>query len=272
MKKILTLGIAALVLITMSSCQFNIFAAFDKIEIPNVADLDARASSDEDGFVDDVEDYVENDFLDNSDVTEEQIDAIVSNLETIYGGGGAADTVQQAAVLAGEIIINRDPVTSNVVNGVIGTVTDAMNSGDDLDSETILANIFPDNLDLPGLQNILNDLDRAAAAYADFSATVSSGGTADWMSDGEVGDMALYAVVSLVISDFRDQLTAHESGSEAAADDDLLDFINTGNLPGGFIPDNPFDTSDTGSTVSVSTFEAELQDILIFADLTDLIV
>ena len=264
MKKILTLGIVALVLITMSSCQFNLFAEFDRIEIPSVSELNANASSDEEGFVSDVEDYVENDFLENADVSDEQIEAIVSNLETIYGGSGSTETVQQAAVLAGAIIINRDPATSSVVNGVVETVTEFIDSGDTIDLETIVVNVFPDNLDLTGLQNILDDLDRAALAYADFSATLGSG--ADWMSSGEIGDMAQFAVVSLAISDLRDQLI--NSGTYPTADDadqDLLDFIaseGSDSLDAALLITNPFDTGD-GS----STYETELQDILNFADL-----
>ena len=248
MKKLLALSIAALVLITLSSCQFNLFAAFDRIEIPSVADLNAKASSDEEGFVSDVEDYIENDFLENEDVTDEQIDAIVANLETIYTTPPDVETGQKAAVLAGEIIINSDPDTSFVVNGIIGAVSDALSANGTIDPDTLIASIFPDNIDLAGLQNILDDLDQAALAYADFATTVSSGGTADWMSSGEVGDMVQLAVVSLVVSDLRAQV----------GEDALLDAINNGTA---LTVTNPLDTTGT------SLYDDELVAILTFSGL-----
>jgi hypothetical protein len=250
MKKILTLGIVALVLVTMSSCQFNLFAAFDRIEIPSVAALSSKASTDPDGFVSDVEDYVENNFLENEDVTSAQVDQVVAELVTIYGTPPDVETGQQAAVLAGEIIINRDPVTAGVVNGVIGAVTDALAAGGTIDPDTLVDAIFPANLDLAGLQNILDDLDAAALAYADFAATISGAGTADWMTSGEVGDVVQLAVVAMVVSSIR-----AEGG---VTDGDILTAIQGGTLPAIA---NPLEAAGG------STYATQLADMLAFAGL-----
>ncbi len=258
MKKILTLGAAALVLIALSGCQFNLFTEFDKIEIPGVADLDAKAASDESGFVSDIEDYMDNNFLENDAVTDEQVAAIVTNLETIYTTPPDVTTGQQAAVLAGEIIIASDPVTASVVDGVIGSVTDALSAGGTIDPDTLVGSIFPPDLDQAGLTSILDNLDQAATAYADFAGTVSGSGTADWMSSAEAGDVVQLAVVSLVVADLRAQLIVSE-GSAAAADAALLDTITNGTpLPA---VNDPFDSA------SGSTYATELADLLTFAAL-----
>jgi len=255
MKKILTMGIVALVLITMSSCQFNLFAAFDKIEIPSVAELESEASNNPAGFVSDVEDYIENNFLESEDVTDAQEQAIIDGLTNIYGGGTSASPAvkQQAAILVGELEITRDPATSAVVNGVIGAVSDALGASGTIDPEGLVGDIFPTNLDLAGLQNILNDLDNAAAAYSDLAPTLA--GNDPGMTSGEVGDMTQLAIVALVIADIR---------SQVSDDTDLLDFITSGGSNTLAVTlTNPFDTTDGGP----SLFESDLQDILTFAGL-----
>ncbi|MCD6397975.1 MAG: hypothetical protein J7L71_10590, partial [Spirochaetaceae bacterium] len=209
----------------------NLFAAFDRIEIPTVTDLNAKASSNPDGFVSDVSDYVDNNFLDNPDVTTVQVDAIVANLENIYAAEGATETGQQAAVLAGGIIINSDPDTAAVVNGVVGAVTSALESGS-ASSEDIVAEVFPTNMTLGDFTDILNNLDLAAAAYSDFASTIDSNGdgvldgNADWMTSGEAGDMVQFAIVAIIIDDIRDTIYAANSNDQAAADLELFNFIN----------------------------------------------
>ncbi len=248
MKKILALGVVVLVLIALSGCQFNLFTELDRIEIPSTADLNAKAASDESGFVSDIEDYMDNNFLENDAVTDEQITAIVTNLKTIYTTPPDIQTGQQAAVLAGDIIINSDPVTSGVVGGVIGAVTDALSTGGTIDPTTLVSSIFPANLDLAGLSSILNNLDQAAMAYADFAGTVSGGGTADWMTSAEAGDVVQMAIISLVVSDLR---------SQVASDQILLDAINGGTLS----VNDPFDSA------SGSLYATEMADLLAFAGL-----
>jgi hypothetical protein len=250
MKKILTLGIVALVLIALSSCQFNIFAAFDRIEIPTVAELTNKATTDPDGFVSDVEDYVENDFLENEDVTAAQEQSIIDNLRDIYDGTITAtvDTQQQAAVLVGELEINRDPATSAVVDGIIGAVSAALSAGGSIDPNTLIGEIFPPTLDINGLQNILTDLDNAAAAYATLAPTLA--GNDPGMTSGEIGDMAQLAVVALVIASIRDDINN---------DGTILLAIQNGTPLA--VTDNPF---DPGST---ATFASEIGEILTFAGL-----
>ena len=249
MKKMLILGVTAFLLIALSSCQFNLFAAFDRIEIPSAADLDSKAGSDPDGFVSDVEEYVE-----TGSITEDNADDVADALKIAYSDEGATETGQRAAVMAGEIIITSDPVTSSVVNGVIGAVVNAKSSGTALDPDTLIAGIFPSDLDLTGLKAILDDLDEAALAYNDFAGTVSGAGTADWMSDTEVLDSSFFAVVSLAVSDIRAQV---------GNDDTLLAAIKNGTALG---IDNPFDTG----TAPVTSNEVAIGDILTFSNLTEL--
>ncbi len=209
MKKILTMGIVALVLITMSSCQFNLFAAFDKIEIPSVAELESEASNNPAGFVSDVEDYIENNFLENDDVTDAQVNAIVSSLDTIYSNEGATETGQQAATLAGEIIIDSDPDTKYVVDNIVSSVTEALESGS-TDPEVIISGVFPPSMSQLEFAAILVNLSDASDAYKDFATSIdvddngsADPDSADWMSSGEAGDMVQYAVISIIITDIR---------------------------------------------------------------------
>ncbi len=240
MKKILTLGIAALVLIVMSSCQFNLFAAFDKIDIPSAAELSDMATTDPEGLVDDVQEYVDSD-----SITEDNADDIADALADVYDNAAVKpagmtdaeweEVQQRAAVLAGEIIIDNDPDTKYVVDNIISSVTDALESGTS-DPEAIIIGIFPPGMTFSEFSAILQNLNDAAAAYEDFAATIDPG-TADWMSSAEAGDMVQYAVVAIIVSDL----------AAATTPQDLFDFIDdpaVTTIPGyNSGADDPFNNS-----------------------------
>ncbi len=191
MKKILTLGIVALVLITMSSCQFNLFAEFDKIEIPSVADLNAKANSDPDGFLDDVNDYIESD-----SITEDDADDIVSVLEDLYNGIIVSDpeAQQEAAILAGAISINSDPEAKDAVNEIVSIALAG-------DAELIdIKALFPTNE--IEFYKMLDSMAAASAAYLEFESTLDGNGDPLIpLTDVERGDIAQYAIVSIVITE-----------------------------------------------------------------------
>ncbi|MCK5199774.1 MAG: hypothetical protein KAR21_15560 [Spirochaetales bacterium] len=206
MKKILTLGIAALVAIVMSGCQFNLFAAFDKLDIPSAAELLDQAETDPEGLVDDVQEYVDSD-----SITEDNADDIADALAEVYDDAAVKpsgmtdaeweEVQQRAAVLAGEIIIDNDPDTRYVVENIVSSVTAALESGIS-DPEAIIGGIFPSDMTQSEFSAILLNLSNAAAAYKDFAGTINPG-TADWMSSAEAGDMVQYAVIAIVITDIN---------------------------------------------------------------------
>ena len=248
MKKILTLGIAALMLITLSSCQFNLFTAFDKIDIPSAAELSSKATSDPDGFVDDVQEYVDSD-----SITEDNADDIALALADVYDDAAVKpagmtdaeweDVQQKAAVLAGEIIIDNDPDIQYVVDNIVSSVTDALEAGVS-DPETIIMSIFPPNMTPSEFSAILANLSNAAAAYKDFAASIDNNpadgiadvGAADWMSSAEAGNMVQYAVVAIIITDIND--------AAAVSETDLYNLV----MYGTDIPDvnftDPFSTNE----------------------------
>jgi len=59
MKKMLVFGLTAFLVITFSSCQFNLFAALDTVSVPNAGDMLTSAKQDASGFLNDVADYLE---------------------------------------------------------------------------------------------------------------------------------------------------------------------------------------------------------------------
>lgn len=229
MKKMLVLGVTAFLLIALSSCQFNLFAAFDKIEIPNAAELLVKAQEDPADFVSDVQDYVDSD-----SITEDNADDIVAALEYVYTTQ-SGETGERAAVLAGEISIDSDPDTKLVVNNIVSSVTEAMDSDDDPDPEVIISGIFPSDMTQAEFTEILANLSSAAAAYEDFAASIdgvpadgiANPGAAPWMSSAEAGDMVQYAVVAIIITDI----------SSAVGSGVLYDSV----INGTDIPDGDYD-------------------------------
>ena len=227
MKKFLALSIAILVLITLSGCQFNIFAAFDKIEIPSAADLSSKASSDPDGFLDDVNDYV-----DSESITEDNADAVIAALEDVYDDAAIQpagmsdaeweDIQEEAAVLTGEIAISSDPETKELVDNVVSALTGL---SDTTTAEDVLAGIFPPNLSEAQFYDILDNLNTAALAYADFAASIDNNpadgvaddGAAAWLDSTDAGDLAMYAAVAMIASDIRNL--------PGVSDADLYNFI-----------------------------------------------
>ena len=205
MKKYLISSVVVLVMISLSGCQFNIFTELDKIEIPNAAELLVKAQEDPTGFVSDVQDYVDSD-----SITENNTDDIINALETVYTTK-TGETGERAAVLAGEISIDSDPDTKLVINNIVSSLTEAMDSDDDPDPEAIISGIFPSDMTQAEFSDILANLSTAAAAYEDFAASIdgvpadgiANPGSADWMSSAEAGDMVQYAVVAIIITDIN---------------------------------------------------------------------
>ena len=229
MKKNFTLGIVALVLITLSSCQFNLFASFDKLDIPSAAELLDQADTDPEGLVDDVQEYIDSD-----SITEDNADDIADALADVYDDAAVKpagmtdaeweDVQQKAAVLAGEIIIDNDPDTQYVVDHIVSSVTDALEAGTS-DPEAIITGVFPPNMTYAEFTAILAKLSDASDAYKDFAASIdgdSNGvadpGAADWMSSAEAGDMVQYAVIAIIITDINASVPPNE----------LYDFIVDG--------------------------------------------
>lgn len=247
MKKILTLGIVALVFITMSGCQFNLFAGFDKIEIPSASELSNKASSDPDGFLDDVNDYIESD-----SITEDDAGNIIDALEEIYVDdtnrpSGMSDDEwtqiqEEAAIFAGEIAISSDPETKELVDNIVASLTDLSAA---TTAEEILAGIFPANLSEDQFYSILDNLDTAAAAYGAFAASIDANddGDADvdaalWMDSADAGNMVMYAAISIIASNIR--------ALPAVTDIELYDFIYNGapDIPGyDDATENPLDAN-----------------------------
>ncbi len=245
MKKIaVTAAVVLTFAIVFSGCQFNLFGTLDTVKVPSAADLLNAASADAKGFVSDVKDY-----MDSGAITEDNADDVVDALEDVYTSEPGTQTGQEAAVLAGEISITADPATKGVVDGVIETAMNALNAGDDIDPETLIANIFPDNLTQSGLTSILDNLTRAADAYNSFGTNITGADT--WMSSSEIGDVTQYAAVSMAVASIRDQ----------TSDSDLYALIKDGTpLPA---VTNPFDTTDGAP----STYETGLTNILALAGL-----
>ena len=219
MKKLLAISMAVLVLISLSGCQFNIFTAFDKIDIPGAADLLASAESDPEGFVDDVQEYV-----DSESITEDNADDIIDALVVVYTNE-EGETRERAAILAGEIAIDSYPDTKFVVDNIVSAVIDAMDSGAEPDPEALIAGIFPSDMTQSEFSDILDNLSTAADAYKDFAESIDANGdgiadagAADWMSSAEAGDMVQYAIVAIIITDIN----------TVADPDELYNFITYG--------------------------------------------
>ncbi len=237
--------------IALTGCTFNLFGALDKLKVPDATDLMNMAKGNAADFVSKVQDY-----LDSGSVTEDNAGDIVTALEDVYTSTPGTETGQKAAVLAGEISITAHPETKGVVDGVIGTVMDAINTNSDVDPETLIQNIFPPDLTQAGLTKILDNLTTAANAYNSFGNNTT--GAKEWMSGGEIGDVAQYAAVSMGVADIRAQLIVSE-GSEAAADSVLFSVVTGGTLPS---VTNPFD--ENAST----TYGGSLANILNLAGLS----
>ncbi len=235
-KKVVGFLIVAALVIVLSGCNFNLFKALDTIKVPSANDLLKNASSDAKEFVSDVQDYV-----DSGAITEDNADGVVDALKDVYTNPPDTETGQKAAVLAGEISITAHPETKLVVDNVIGTITDTINAGGDVDPQTLIQNIFPKDLTQTDLTGILDNLTAAADAYNSFGSNTA--GAKDWMSGGDIGDVAQYAAVSMAVASIRSQLIASE-GTQAAADADLFNVINGGTLPA---VNNPFNSANTGT-------------------------
>ncbi len=215
----------------MSSCQFNLFAAFDKIEIPSAAELSYQATTDPEGLVDDVQEFV-----DSGSIDEDNADDVVAALKTVYTAQPATEIGQKAAILAGAISIDSDPEAKDAVNGIVSV---ALSGTTDL---TAIKALFP--TDRAEFDALLANMAAAEDAYISFINQLDVApvyGVVDTdpavtLDNVEKGDIAQYAIVSIVITQIAfiagpDNLFAFVADPSATGitaydpvDDDPFDF------------------------------------------------
>ena len=228
MKKMLVLGLTAFLLIAFSSCQFNLFAALDRIEIPSSSDLNSKASSDPDGFMSDVEDYLE-----SGSITDDNINDVLGVLEGIYSNPPDVETGQEAALLAGEVSLESNPDTVVLMDNVVGILIPVLSNEDpeapELTANDLVASIFTGPEE--GFHDVFVSLKSASGAYSSFASSIDADGdgvvddintAAPGVADEEKVDLAIYAVVSIIAADLGEKVLYDLVYNDVEPSGDLL--------------------------------------------------
>ena len=135
------------------------------------------------------------------DLSDEDREKIITNLEEIYQGDGDPETVSEAAALAGQTALQGTDA-GEMVNNVV----DLLSSDGDFGSvDELLTALVPDGVrdDADAVKQILTDFTVAAAAYRAFGEEIredlDGDGTLDSPADVNMGEVAQNAVIAILV-------------------------------------------------------------------------
>jgi len=194
-------GAVLAVLLLMSGCTGNLFMQLDKPEVPSSSELNDKASTDPDGFISDVEDYLDGDAIDDSNAGD-----VNTALKTIYdpgsGSSPSGETEQKAALLIGEVAIAGNDIAGKVVDNVAGVLS-SIDEGTSSDPEAFIKALLPAGLSQPEFDAMVAALVEAGEAYLEFGDSLSSPVVAEeqvpFMSSADIGDTLNRAAAGIAI-------------------------------------------------------------------------
>ncbi|MGC9311517.1 MAG: hypothetical protein ACP5IA_02400 [Sediminispirochaetaceae bacterium] len=205
-------GAVLAVLLLMSGCTGNLFMQWDKPEVPSSSELNDKASTDPEGFISDVEDYLDGGAIDDSNAGD-----VNTALKTIYDPSGSTDKVynpadpvpgteteQKAALLIGEVAIAGDDNAGNVVANVpavLSTISDPSASAKT--PEEFIKDLIPSGLSDSEFTSMVEALVEAGEAYLKFGDSLTSPVVAEeqvpFMSSADIGDTLNRAAAGIAL-------------------------------------------------------------------------
>lgn len=241
-------GIILAVFLLLSGCTANLFMEWDKPEVPSASDMNNKAQDDPDGFIDDVEDYLDGDAVDDDNA-----DDVINALKKIYdpstGTPPANETEQQAALLIGEVAIAGDENAGQVVENLAGVVT-AIADGTSSDPEAFIRDLFPADLSPDEFADMVESLVAAGEAYLAFGKSIGPGATAEdvpFMSESEIGDTLNRAAAGITVIAALDALDV--DGVDGSYDTSNIETLrNIVNEDGNFGGEDPTDVFNDQSS------------------------
>jgi hypothetical protein len=200
-RKLLTGALAMLLLLLLGGCTGNLFMEIDRPEVPSFADMQAKAVSDPEEFLQDVDDY-----LDGKAITEENADDVVTALKEVYDpdSGTAPDsaTEQEAALKIAEISLLENEDSSDFVNNVSGALSQVESLDTEQDAVDMINSLVPDSVmnDPTAFTEMINSLVTSGESYLALGEGLETYDySSDYMEAGELGDTAQRAAITVAV-------------------------------------------------------------------------
>lgn len=215
-------GVVLAVLLLMSGCTGNLFMQWDQPEVPSSSELNDKASTDPDGFISDVEDYLDGGAIDDSNAGD-----VNTALNIIHTSPPDAETDQKTLLLIGEVAIagndNAGKVVDNVP-GVLSTLSDPATS--DVTPEDFIRELLHAGLSSSDFNAMVLALVEAGEAYLEFGDSLTSPVVAEeqvpFMSSADIGDTLNRAAAGIAIIAALDALDDNIINGSAGSHTDQL--------------------------------------------------
>jgi hypothetical protein len=257
MKSKLGYAIVLLAILSLSGCELmfqlvgtNVFAGLDVVKVDlDVTAADLNSKEKQEDYIDDVEAALDTGYLDEED----NADTVVTVLTDIYQDTGNDEQVrEEAALLAGEVILETNILAYTAVNnlsGIIESVSDGTSSGENF-VETAMAGIFGEGATAAEIEAVLLTFQEAAAAYRAYADLLDSSDT--------VPDEAVQPALMVIVADTL---------ISAVGIPALTDAIVNNTLGGLSAINDVFDQTDD----VISSTDDQLQALIDFSFIGDLL-
>jgi hypothetical protein len=241
-------GAVLAVLLLMSGCTGNLFMQWDQPEVPSSSELNDKASTDPEGFLSDVEDYLDGDAIDDSNAGDVNT-ALKDNIyDPSTGTPPSGEQEQKAALLIGEVAIAGNDNAGKVVDNVPGVLS-SIDDGTSSDPEAFIRELLPAGLSQPEFDAMVGALVEAGEAYLDFGDSLTSPVVAEeqvpFMSSADIGDTLNRAAAGIALIAALDAMDDTVNGTYSTSNSSDLQNIVEGASYSGPDPTTAFDGNMT---------------------------
>lgn len=239
------IAITAMILLLFSGCTGNLFMEWDRPEVASAAEMNDKADNDPDGLLSDIEDYLE-----GGTVDEENADNVLTALNTVYNNE-TGDTKAQAALLMGEVALEKDENAGEFVNNVGNAVDQIEGIETEDDAMNIIKSLVPDGVlaDETAFSDMISSLVESADGYLKLGTELDSGtiDTDSFMEAGDYGTTTQQGVITAAVTAVLDSLDGTLGNLDSG---DTIDQTDIDTLYGLV---NGTDTWDSGSYADPTT-------------------
>ncbi|MDY7027358.1 MAG: hypothetical protein SVR04_03570 [Spirochaetota bacterium] len=242
-------GAVLTVLLLMSGCTGNLFMQLDQPEVPSSSELNDKASTDPEGFISDVEDYLDGGAIDDSNAGDVNT-ALKDNIyDPSTGTPPSGEQEQKAALLIGEVAIAGNDNAGKVVDNVPGVLS-SIDDGTSSDPEAFIRELLPAGLSSTEFNAMVAALVEAGEAYLDFGESLDQDldGTLEevpFMSSADIGDTLNRAAAGIALIAALDAMDGTVDGTYSTSYSSDLQNIVEGASYSGPDPTTAFDGSLT---------------------------
>jgi len=207
-----------LLMMLLAGCMENLFMQWDMVELPSADEMNTKASSDPEGFLEDVNEYLA---MHEDTINEKNAPEVITALQIVYAAPGiSGETKAEAALLIGEISLEEDKNAGIFINSVGNALDDLQNMQDGADVSAVIQALVPPEVktDPVLFGSMIDTLLSSSDGYLDFGMQLQNDNITDpdqilYLDGGDIGSTVQRTAITTAVKAVLDALDGAVDGS-----------------------------------------------------------